>query len=204
VAVTIEEWDLIVAEIPLTQLLQRWSAGDEEAETELLPIVYDELHRIAERIFRDERSGHTLQTTAVIHEAYLNLSGGAQVDWQSRRHFYGVMARVMRRVLVDHARQRSRLKRGGDMQRVMLDRGIDAEFSRTEGGDVLDLDLALKGLEKLDAEKARMVELRFFGGLSLEEVAEVMDTSRTTIVRQWRLAKAWLYRELSGEQTRDL
>ncbi len=188
----------------LTELLQRWSDGDENAESELLPLVYDELHRIARRIFREERSGHTLQSTAVVHEAYLSLRKAKKVDWQSRKHFFGIMARVMRQVLVDHARRRDRLQRGGAMKRVTLDCNIDVKLSEGSGTDVLVLDLALKNLEQLDPDSAKLVELRYFCGLSLEEVAEVRGVSRTTVIRQWRHARSWLYQELSAQRDKEL
>ena len=181
----------------LTGLLRRWNDGDEAAESELFPLVYDELHRIAEAIFRREHSGHTLQATAVVHEAYLDLCRGDKVDWQSRKHFYAVMARVMRRVLVDHARRSNRLKRGGALQQVTLDQEVEAELIRGTGPDLLALDQALTTLEELDPDKASLVELRYFAGMSLEEVAELRGVSRTSVVRQWRLVKAWLYQQLS-------
>lgn len=181
----------------LTRLLQRWSDGDETAESELLPLVYDELHRIAEGIFRRERSGHTLQATAVIHEAYLDLGRGNKVRWQSRNHFFAFMARVMRRVLVDHARRSNRLKRGGAMQQVTLDQAIEDGIGGETGPDLLALDEALKTLEELDPDQASLVELRYFAGLSIEEVADLRGVSRTSVVRQWRLVRAWLYQQLT-------
>ncbi len=183
----------------ITQLLRRWSAGEEDVVAQIFPLVYQELHRIAERVFRSERSDHTLQTTAIIHEAYLNLTKGNPVDWQNRAHFYGVMARVMRRILVDHARQRHTLKRGGGAEKIALEEVV-AALDGGESPDVLALDVALKDLERLDPQKAAIVEARFFGGMTTEETAEMLEISVSTVVRQWRRAKAWLYRELAMMQ----
>jgi RNA polymerase sigma factor (TIGR02999 family) len=180
----------------LTKLLQRWSAGDRDAAEQLLALAYDELHRIAGLCFARERRDHTLQTTAVIHEAYLNLTQGKPIDWRDRSHFFRLMARVMRRVLVDHARDRSCLKRGGQAGRVTLDES--GLVGADKGPDLIALDDALLDLERNDPEKAAVVELRFFGGLTIEETAEHLEVSPATIVRQWRVARAWLYRELHG------
>ncbi len=179
----------------LTQLLRRWSAGEEDAGTQIFPLVYHELHRIAERMFRHERSDHTLQATAIIHEAYLNLTKGAPIDWKNRSHFYGIMARVMRRILVDHARQRLSLKRGGGAEKLSLEEATT--LGEGANPDIIALDDALKSLERFDPQKAAIVEARFFGGMTNEETAELLDISVTTVVRQWRRAKAWLFRELA-------
>jgi len=180
----------------VTALLLRWQEGDREALDRLLPLVYDQLHRLADRQLRRERQGHTLQPTAVVHEIYLRLVDQRRATWQSRAQFFAVAAGMMRRVLVDHARGRRAAKRGGFAQHVALedvDAGIDPPSV-----DLVDLDDALGKLEQLDADQARIVELRFFGGLTVEETAEVVRSSPATVKRDWHSAKAWLYRELGG------
>jgi RNA polymerase sigma factor (TIGR02999 family) len=180
----------------VTALLLRWQEGDREALDRLLPLVYDQLHRLADRQLRRERQGHTLQPTAVVHEIYLRLVDQRRATWQSRAQFFAVAAGMMRRVLVDHARGRRAAKRGGFAQHVALediDAGIDPPSV-----DLVDLDDALGKLERLDADQARIVELRFFGGLTVEETAEVVRSSPATVKRDWHSAKAWLYRELGG------
>jgi RNA polymerase sigma factor (TIGR02999 family) len=180
----------------VTALLQRWSAGDEHAAAEVLPLVYHELKHVAARQFRSERSDHTLQVTAVVHEAYLRLQAARGLSWPSRAHFFGFAAHLMRRILVDHARQQGRLKRGGGEQRVSFSDELLPPGQRS--ADLVALDDALAALESVDPLKARIVELRFFGGLSVEEIASQMDVSAETVGRHWRRAKAWLLRELDA------
>ena len=181
----------------VTALLGEWSRGNRGALNELLPLVYAELRRMAARRLRHERVDHTLQPTALVHEAYLRLIDQRQVDWSHRAHFYGVAAQVMRRVLVDHARRRSAGKRGEGVQRVSIER-VQMTAARAEI-PVLALDQALARLEKLDCELAHIVELRAFGGLTIEEAARVLKVSPSTAKRDWRAAKAWLTRELNPE-----
>ncbi len=177
----------------VTRLLHAWRQGDGKALEDLIPLVYGELHRIAERCMRRERPGHTLQPTAVVNEAYLRLTGGPAVAWQNRAHFFAVAARSMRRVLVDHARSRESRKRGGKGARHLLDTGVLAQPRPVE---LLVLDESLERLTALDEVQGRIVELRFFGGLTEEETAEVMGVSPKTVHRKWLLAKAYLHREL--------
>ena len=179
----------------VTSLLADWSRGDRRAFEVLLPLVYAELRRIAARQLRRERDGHTLQPTALVHEAYLRLVVQRSVDWQGRAHFYGVAAQVMRRILVDHARRQAATKRGNGAQRVPLDEA--AETAAVNQVPVLMLDHALGRLEKLDPGLARIVELRAFGGLTIDEAAHVLNVSPTTAKREWRTAKAWLTKELA-------
>jgi len=183
----------------VTEALHRLSLDDGQAQAELLPLVYDELRRIALGLGRRERSGHTLQATALVHEAYLQLFGqkGLQlsgIEWRDRRHFLACAARLMRHILVDHARRRNALKRGGDVVRVALDDDLDG----AEGLSplVVAVDDALRTLEELDPRATRVVELRFFAGLTLEEAADALGVSRKTVVREWRKARAWLAAEL--------
>jgi RNA polymerase sigma factor (TIGR02999 family) len=180
----------------ITQLLLAWSHGQQAALDQLIPLVHDELHRIAKRYMGRERPGRTLQTTALVDEAYLRLVDTSHVRWQNRAHFYAVAAQLMRRILVDFARSRHNLKRGGHTQQVSLDEALVVSSGR--GTDIVALDDALKALAALDARQSRVVELRFFGGLSVTETAEVLKVSEGTVRRDWSLAKAWLYRELSG------
>jgi RNA polymerase sigma factor (TIGR02999 family) len=180
----------------ITQLLELWSQGDQLALEKLMPLVYSELHRQAERYMAAERPGHTLQTTALINEAYLRLAGSASVNWESRTHFFGVCAQVMRRILVDWARARQAGKRGGNMAPLELDEALAA--AAQPGTDLVAIDDALQALAEIDPRKARVVELRFFGGLSVEETAQVLKVSVETVHRDWKLAKIWLRRELSG------
>jgi RNA polymerase sigma factor (TIGR02999 family) len=180
----------------ITALLRAWRAGDAEAGETLIRAVYKELRRQAARQLRRERRDHTLTPTALVHEAYLRLLGQQRVAWQNRAHFFGVAARMMRRVLVDHARQRRTAKRAGAACRVTLEEDVAASGPRDL--DVVALEEALDALAALDPEKARMVELRFFGGLSLEETAEVLGVSESTVTREWRVARAFLYRHLRG------
>lgn len=183
----------------ITRLLQEWSGGRSDAVERLVPLVYRELHGLASRHLARERGGHTLQPTALVHEAYLRLSKTASPDWQDRVHFFAVAARVMRRILVDHARQRGRIKRGGAAPVVPLDDVEPAAGAAIDPVDALALDGALSRLEDLDARQAKVVELRFFGGLTVEETAEVMGVSSGTVKRDWVVARAWLYRELTGD-----
>jgi len=181
----------------ITELLQAWRRGDERALEKLTPQVYRELHRAAKNCMRAERDGHTLQTTALINELYLRLTDLKEVDWQNRAHFFALCARQMRRILTDQARARQSHKRGGGAQPVSLDA---APLVSTEPQpEVLAIDEALTALAKVDSRKSQVVELRFFGGLSVEETAEVLKVSPDTVVRDWKLAKAWLLRELSQE-----
>lgn len=181
----------------VTQLLVDWSNGDKAALNKLMPLVYDELRRLARYYMRREREGHTLQTTALVNEAYLRLIDQRAVRWQNRAHFFAIAAQLMRRILVDRARKRHNSKRGGDVGKVSLDQAVVA--SQARGADLIALDDALTNLEAIDQRKSKVVELRFFGGLNIEETAEVMSISPATVQREWSLAKAWLYRELSGE-----
>jgi len=185
----------------VTALLVAWEGGDPEALERLFPLVYDELRLIGERQLRGERAGQTLQPTAVVHEAYLRLVDQSRANWQNRSQFYAVAARMMRRVLVDHARHRDRVKRGAGAPRISLDDGFDAvdtPAAPVDLVDLIDLNDALERLGQLDAEQARLVELRFFGGLTIEETAEVLGSSPATVKRDWASARAWLYRELHG------
>jgi len=181
----------------VSELLRSWSDGDDDALQQLIPLVEGELRRLARAYMGRERRGHTLQTTALVNEAFLKLTDARRVRWQDRAHFLGIAARLMRRVLVDHARRRGYLKRGGDIQRVTLHEGLVT--SAEPALDVVALDRALEALAKVDVRKSRIIELRFFGGLSVEETAEVLDVSADTVKRDWRLAKLWLLRELEGE-----
>lgn len=183
----------------VTQLLLKWSQGDQGALENLLPLVYRELHRIAHRYLSRERGEHTLQTTALVHEAYLKLIDQTRVQWQNRAHFFGIAAQAMRRILVDNARQRLAGKRGSGAEKISIDDGV-IDVSDERASNLIELDFALKKLAEMDPQKSRLVELRYFGGLSLEETAEVLGVSRPTVIRQWRLAKAWLYKEIAGDQ----
>jgi RNA polymerase sigma-70 factor, ECF subfamily len=178
----------------ITQLLRAWSEGDEAALGELIPLIYDELHRIAQRYMGRERADHTLQTTALLNEAYLRLIDARSVQWQNRAHFFAISAQLMRRILVDAARHRNYAKRGGEALRVSL---TDAELLPQErDADLVALDEALVALAKIDPRQSRVVELRFFGGLSVEETAAVLRVSPETVMREWKFAKVWLRREL--------
>ena len=178
----------------VTRLLVDWGNGDQAALDELIPLVYDELRRLAGRYMRRESEGHTLQTSALVNEAYLRLVDQQNVKWQNRAHFFGVAAQLMRRILVDHARSRSRAKRGGGVQMVPL--AEQAVISK-ELADVIALDDALKNLAEMDPRKSQIVEMKFFGGLTTEEVAEVLNVTSRTVEREWRKAKAWLNRAIS-------
>ena len=184
------------ATVNVTRLLVAWSQGDQGALAALAPLVQQELHRVAARQMAGERPGHTLQPTALVNEAYVRLVDWKNVQWQNRAHFFGVAAQIMRRILVDAARARGRAKRGGDALQVSLTDVPDVAVPVTQ--DLVALDDALKTLEALDPRQSQVVELRFFGGLSLEEVAEALKVSVGTVRRDWSLAQMWLYRELSG------
>lgn len=180
----------------VTALLHEWTGGRPAAMDELLPYVYDELHRRAARYLRRERINHTLQTTALVHEAYLKLVDQASVDWKDRGHFFAVAAQAMRRILVDHAKHKHRAKRGGAATDLQLDDEFEAPKVESNV-DIEALDEALSRLAVIDPQQERLVELRYFAGLSLEQTAEAMNISRATAAREWQMAKAWLHRELS-------
>ncbi|HLA09196.1 MAG TPA: sigma-70 family RNA polymerase sigma factor [Pyrinomonadaceae bacterium] len=183
----------------VTELLLAWRDGNEAALEKLLPLVYDELHRLAARYMRRESPGHTLQTSALVNEAFIRLIDQQQVHWQNRAHFFGIAAQLMRRILLDHARGQARAKRGGGLHRVSFDEG--AIVSEQCAAELIALDDALNALAAFDSRKRRIVELRFFGGLSNEEVAEVMGMSLRTVEREWRKAKAWLHHAISEGET---
>jgi RNA polymerase sigma factor (TIGR02999 family) len=179
----------------ITHLLLAWGEGDASALEKLMPLVYEELRRLARGYMNRQRAEHTLQTTALVNEAYLRLIDSSQVQWQNRAHFFAVSAQLMRRILVDFARARGNLKRGGGAQRVTLDEALEVSAERS--ADLIALDDALKALAALSPRQSQIVELRYFGGLSEEEAAEVLKVSPRTVRRDWNLARAWLYRELS-------
>ena len=181
----------------VTQLLQAWTTGDEHALAKLTPLVYEQLHRVAQHYMAGERSGHTLQTTALVNEVYLRLVDCKQINWQDRAHFFAVSAQLMRRILIDFARSRNFQKRGGAAPHMSLEE-VPSVCCEPDT-NLLALDDALKSLASLDERKSKVVELRFFGGLSVEETAEVLKISIATVVRDWNLAKDWLLRELSTE-----
>jgi RNA polymerase sigma factor (TIGR02999 family) len=181
----------------ITQLLRAWNGGDESALEKLMPIVYGELHRMARQYMARESPDHTLQTSALVNEAYLRLVDAANANWQNRVHFFAVCAQAMRRILVDWARSRQALKRGGDARLLQLDDALGV--TEEQPVDLVALDDALKTLAALDPRKSQVVELHFFGGLNLEETAEVLKVSSDTVLRDWKLAKSWLRCELSGE-----
>jgi len=179
----------------VTHLLMAWSEGDQSALEMLTPLVHDELHRLAHHYMKGERSGHTLQTTALVNEAYVKLIDQKRVKFRNRAQFYALAGTLMRHILVDHARSRNYLKRGGGAQRLSLDKALTVCGDRDEG--LVALDAALNRLTAIDARKSKVVELRFFGGLSVEEIAEALDLSSVTVMREWRMAKAWLYNSLN-------
>jgi RNA polymerase sigma factor (TIGR02999 family) len=185
----------------ITHLLVAWNNGDGAALEQLTPLVHAELHRLAKHYMAGERRGHILQTTALVNEAFLRLIDWQNVEWRNRAHFFGLAAQIMRRILVDFARARRREKRGGDALQVSLSEAADV--AQEQSADLVALDDALQTLEKLDPRQARVVELRFFAGLSLEETAEALKVSLSTVRRDWSLAEAWLYRELSNAVMRD-
>ena len=173
----------------ITERLIAWGAGDRAALDQLLPVVYQELRRMAGNYLRQENPGHTLQPTALVHEAWLRLIDQARVDWRNRAQFFGVAAQMMRRILVDHAKAKHREKRGGDAVKLSLERA----------GDLLALDDALDELTRVDERKSRVVELRYFGGFTIEEIAQILEVSPETVMRDWKLAKAWLYQQIRQE-----
>jgi RNA polymerase sigma-70 factor, ECF subfamily len=181
----------------VTQLLIAWSNGDRAALDQLAPLVDRELHRLAHHYMRREKAGHTLQTSALVNEAYLKLIDQKHVRWKNRAHFFALSAQLMRRILVDHARSRHYAKRGGGAQRISFDEGL--VLSPKRAADLVALDEALNKLTAIDPRKGRVVELRFFGGLSVDETAEALQLSAVTVMREWRMAKAWLYNSLSNE-----
>jgi RNA polymerase sigma factor (TIGR02999 family) len=182
----------------ITQLLLDWNNGDEEARNELMPRVEKELRLIANRYLRKERKDHTLQATALINEAYIRLVDQKNVQWQNRAHFFGIAAQMMRRILVDHARSRVVARRGGgEWHKISLDKALNLPEDKDQ--DLVALDDALNSLAEIDPQKSKVVELRFFGGLTIEETAEFLNVSPDTVKAQWKMAKAWLYREISKE-----
>jgi len=182
----------------ITDLLIGWGNGDRRALDEMLPLVYDELRRLASHYLSRENPGHTLQTTALVHEAYVRLIDQRRVDWKNRAQFLGVAARVMRHILLNHARDRSAAKRGGNAQRVSLSMAVD--FFNEPDVSLIALDEALSKLSELDPRKSRVVELKFFGGMTMDEIAEVLQISTATVERDWSLARAWLFRAMKGDQ----
>lgn len=181
----------------ITALLAAWGSGDQAALDQLMPLVYDELRRMAHRYLGRERAGHTLQSAALVNEAYLKLLGERQMDWQNRAHFFAVAAQAMRQILVDYARTRNRDRRGGGAQRVSLEDAL--AVADEQSAELVALDDALNDLAAFDQRKSKVAELRFFGGLSVEETAAALQVAPVTVMREWRLAKAWLYRELNRE-----
>jgi len=181
----------------VTALLQAWSSGDKSALEGLIPLIHEELHRIAKRYMDRERPGHTLQTTALINEAYLRLADARKIPWQDRAHFFAIAAQMMRRILVDHARGRQNLKRGGAIRHVSLDEALTV--CRERSAELVKLNDALTALSAADQRKGQVVELRFFGGLNIEEIALVLKVSPDTVMRDWKFAKIWLLRELRSE-----
>lgn len=183
----------------VTQLLNDWRRGDKAALENLMPLIYQELRQIAARYLRRERANHTLQTTALVHEAYLRLMDQQEVHWQNRAHFFAIAAQMMRRILVNYARDHQTLKRGGHCHRVTLDEALAVEWHKDL--DLVALDDALNLLAATDERKSRLIELRFFTGLSIEEAAEILEISVATAKRDWTLARAWLYQEISQKTT---
>src|SRR5687767_3530248 len=181
----------------VTDLLIEWSEGNQEALNELMPLVYDELRRVASRYLRKERAGHTLQTTALVHEAYLKLVDQKNASWQNRVQFFAAAAQVMRHILVDYARSRRAFKRGGDYSRLSLDEAVIS--SKERDPDLLTLDEALNSLAAIDTQQSRVVELRVFGGLTVEETAEALGISPRTVKREWSMAKAWLHQQMRDQ-----
>ena len=183
----------------VTQLLMDWGNGNQAAAEKLMPLVYEELHRLAHQYMNKERPGHTLQTSALVNEAYLRLIDQKEVYWQNRAQFFGIAAQMMRRILVDYARSRHYQKRGGDARQVELDEAMIV--SQERAADVIALDDALRSLAEFDARKSQIVELRFFGGLSIEETAQALAVSPGTVMRDWTLAKAWLRKEMTSQNS---
>ena len=187
---------MTIAPDNVTLLLRKWSEGDDSALEQLTPLVYDELHRLAHQHMRREKAGHILQTSALINEAYLRLVDQPQVHWQNRAHFFGVAARLMRRILVDAARKRDALKRGGSLIQVPMDEATN--LAQDQAANILALDDALDQLKTIDARQSDIVELRFFGGLSIEEAADLLKVSAGTVMRDWTFARAWLRQQMSA------
>jgi RNA polymerase sigma factor (TIGR02999 family) len=185
----------------VTLLLRRLSAGDKSALNQLMPLIYTELHQLASSYMRRERPGHTLQTTALVHEAYLQLVGQENAQWENRTQFFAVAAQLMRRILVDHARAHHAAKRGGSLPRLSLDEAV--VMAKERGGDLLAIDELLQRLADVDPQQARIVELRFFAGLSVEETAHALSVSDRTVKREWAMAKAWMQRELQRSDRAD-
>jgi RNA polymerase sigma factor (TIGR02999 family) len=186
---------MTIAPHQVTRLLQEWSEGDETALEQLMPLVHDELHRLAHQHMRREGPGHILQTSALINEAYVRLVDQPEIQWKNRNHFFGIAARLMRRILVDDARKRNAAKRGGSLIQVPLDEATS--LADEQSANVAALDAALKMLETIDARQGQIVELRFFGGLSIEETAELLKVSPGTVMRDWTFARAWLRNEMT-------
>lgn len=182
------------AATPVTELLVRWRSGDNDALQALMPLVYDEMRRLAHRYLRRERPGHTLQSTALVHEAFVRLTGNALPQWEDRAHFFGIAAHLMRQILVEYARSRNTNKRGGAVVKLAMD-GMEERTPKPDL-DVVALDDALKDLARIDPQQSRVVELRFFSGLSIEDTAEALGISESTVKRDWNTARVWLYREL--------
>lgn len=187
---------MVASQNEVTALLRQWRSGDQSALDKLTPLVYDELRRLAHQYISRERPGHTLQTTALVNEAYLRLVDQKDIDWQSRAHFFAVSAQVMRHILVDYARQQAAVKRGGEFQKIELD--DEVIVSRERAAQLVELDEAMQTLHKIYPRRSQVVELRYFGGLNNREASEVLKVSEATIERDWRFAKAWLYRELQA------
>lgn len=186
----------------ITRLLHEWRSGNAESLQRLIPLVYGELHALASRYLSHERRDHTLQTTALVNEAYMKLAGQRDVDWQNRAHFFGIAAQLMRRILVDHARRDLRVKRGAGAPHVPLeDMDPPSAAPPIDAADAYTLDRALSRLEVLDPQQGRVVELRYFGGMTIDETAEVLHVSSATVKREWSVARAWLYRELADESS---
>jgi RNA polymerase sigma-70 factor (ECF subfamily) len=181
----------------VTKLLEDWSSGDQSVPDKLMPLVYDELRRLAHQYMRREKPGHTLQTSALVNEAYVRLVDQSEIQWESRAHFFGIAARLMRQILVDQARRRNFAKRGGGAVRVSLNEAT--AISQEQSASVVALDDALNNLEKVDPRKSRIIELRFFGGMSIEETAEALKVSPGTVMREWTFARAWLRREMGAD-----
>ncbi len=180
----------------ITELLAEWSEGNQSALDKLYPLVYEELHRLARRYMSRERKGHTLQTTALINEAYVRLVDQRNVHWANRSHFFAISAQIMRRILIDHARRHAYAKRGGGAQQVSLEEA--ATVTPDQSLELLRLDEALKSLSEMDPRRGQVVELRYFGGLNNEEIAGVLNVSENTVTRDWNMARAWLYQQLTG------
>jgi RNA polymerase sigma factor (TIGR02999 family) len=185
----------------VTKLLARWRSGDQHALDALMPLVYSELRQLAQHYLRRERSDHTLQSTALVHEAYLRLAGQNAPQWQNRAHFFGIAAHLMRQILVEHARGRGAAKRGGGATKITLDEslGMSMAIAQQNEVDVIVLDKALHDLTEMDAQQGRIVELRFFGGLTIEDTSEVLGISPATVKREWITARAWLFRAITGK-----